>query len=39
MLIGEIDRCKNNHKNSLTTKEGPHISPGFQCLQYCQLRA
>ena len=28
-LIGEIDRCKNNHENSLTTKVGQHISPGF----------
>ena len=28
-LIEKIDRCKNNHENSFTTKVGKHIPSGF----------
>ena len=30
---------KNNSENSSTTKLEEHIPSGFQCLQYCHLKA
>ena len=38
-ILEKIDECKNNHKNSSTTKVSEHILSGFQCLQYLQLEA
>ena len=38
-IIQKIDRCKNNPKNSFTTKVSEHIPSGFQFLQYIQLEA
>ena len=39
-IIGKIDGCKNNPKNSSTTKVREHIPSGFfQCLQYLYLEA
>ena len=38
-IIEKIDGCKNNPKNSCTTKLSKDIPPGFSILQYLRLEA
>ena len=38
-IIEKIDECKNNPKNSCTTKLSEDIPPGFSVLQYLRLEA